>query len=168
MESAVEIAAFTCDGTALCCAVIGNCAVIAGNALGRVHWASPRCIQTRAEALPVGRAAPSLAWRALRLTARITAHTRALPVEIQGAHSDPVLAAELSPAQAARLKLGDQTFRFLAVPAMMAFLNNYSLFAHARSPSHRRTPNQMEWSDAYLRQEECSEAHHPLPVVAIP
>ncbi|MGD0973463.1 MAG: NB-ARC domain-containing protein [Candidatus Korobacteraceae bacterium] len=38
VENASEIAAFTCDGSANCCAFIDSCTVIAGDSLGRVHW----------------------------------------------------------------------------------------------------------------------------------
>ena len=38
LKRAQEIAAFTCDGQALCCALVGDGTVIAGDALGHVHF----------------------------------------------------------------------------------------------------------------------------------
>jgi hypothetical protein len=40
LESGAPVATFTCDSAALCCAFIGNRKLIAGDALGRVHFLS--------------------------------------------------------------------------------------------------------------------------------
>jgi WD40 repeat protein len=38
LASGAEIAAFTCDAEARCCAVIDNKRFVAGDATGRLHW----------------------------------------------------------------------------------------------------------------------------------
>jgi WD40 repeat protein len=38
LESGTEVAAFTCDAAAECCACVGDSRLVAGDALGRLHW----------------------------------------------------------------------------------------------------------------------------------